>query len=75
MDLINKKKLDEAEKAANRLLKEYPDQIDGFDRLAEVYEARGDNKKSANFAKENEGFESETIDWYLSRADRVLNKE
>jgi len=80
-DLIKKGKLDEAEAAANKLLKEYPDQIDGLHRLAQVYEARGDKakaveylRKSVEFAESEEGFDRQSVDWFLSEIKR-LNEE
>jgi len=80
-DLINKGKLDEAEAAANKLLKEYPDQIDGLHRLAQVYEARGDKAKAVEylwktveFAESEEGFDRQSVDWFLSEIKR-LNEE
>ena len=48
VDLINQKELDKAEAVSRRLLSEYPDQVDGFNRLAMVYEARGTEKKLPN---------------------------
>ena len=78
VDLIAEDKLDEAEAVSRRLLVEYPDQIDGLDRLAQVYEARDENdkaaeyyRKAAEFARSMPGFDQESIDWYLSEADRV----
>ena len=78
VDLIKERRLDEAEKLCRELLSRYPDQIDGIDRFAEVYEARGNNKKAAQyyrkaatFAKSNSGFDQEAIDWYLSKANRL----
>ena len=78
VDLIAQNKLDEAEKVSHRLLVEYPDQIDGLDRLAQVYEARDEKekaaeyyRKAAEFARSMPGFDQESIDWYLSEADRV----
>jgi tetratricopeptide (TPR) repeat protein len=78
VDLIKESRLDEAEKVCRELLSRYPDQIDGIDRSAEVYEARGNNKKAAQyyrkaaaFAKSNPGFDQEAIDWYLSKANRL----
>ena len=47
IDLIRAGKLDEAEHAAHRLLEDYPEVIDGHERLAMVYEARGDQCKAA----------------------------
>ncbi len=78
VDLIKERRLDEAEKVCCELLSRYPDQIDGIDRLAEVYEARGNNKKAAQyyrkaatFAKSNSGFDQEAIEEYLSKANRL----
>lgn len=78
LDLIDEGRLDEAEKVSHELLSRYPDQIDGFDRLGMVWEARGDRKKAAEyyrkaaaFAENNPGFDQEGIDWYLSKAKRL----
>jgi len=79
--LIKEGRLDEAEAVANRLLKEYPDQIDGLDRLSQVYEARGEKEKAveylqkaADFAASSEGFDQQSVDWFLSEINR-LKKE
>ena len=78
VDLIAQNKLDEAEAVSHRLLADYPDQIDGLDRLAQVYEARDEKekaieyyRKAADFAKSMPGFDQEGIDWYLSEANRI----
>ncbi len=78
VDLIRQNKLDEAEAVSRRLLKEYPDQIDGLDRLAMVYEARGEISKAAEhyrkayrFAMSHEGFDQDATDWFLSEANRL----
>jgi len=75
VDLIKEGRLDEAEKVSRELLSKYPDQIDGFDRLGMVWEARGEKKKAAEyyrkaaaFAKSNPGFDQEGFDWYLNKA-------
>ncbi len=82
VDLIQEGRLDEAEKTCHELLSRYPGQIDGIERLAEVYEARGDKKggakyyrKAAAFAKDNPGFDKELIDWYLSKAKSLESEE
>jgi tetratricopeptide (TPR) repeat protein len=49
VDLVHAGKLDEAEKAAHELLKRFPEVHDGYDRLGMVYEARGDNKRAADY--------------------------
>jgi tetratricopeptide (TPR) repeat protein len=78
VDLIKQNKLDEAEAVSRKLLAEYPDQVDGFNRLAMVYEARSESKKAAEyyrkaaeFARSNEGFDQKAIQWFLSEAKRV----
>ena len=82
VDLIKENKLDEAEAVSRKLLAQYPDQVDGFNRLAMVYEARGEKRKAveyyrkaADFAKSNEGFDQEAIDWFLSESKRVKSEE
>ncbi len=82
IDLINENKLDKAEAVCKKLLAEFPDQIDGISRYAEVYEALGDKKlaakyyrKSADFAKSHYGFEEESIEWYIDQAKRMEAKE
>lgn len=47
--LIKAGKLDEAEQAARDLLARYPDVHDGYDRLGQVCEARGENKQAADY--------------------------
>ena len=78
VDLIEKGRLDEAEAVCRQLLTRYPDQIDGTERLAAVYEARGEKKmaaqyyrKAAQFAQGSPGFDQELIDWYLSKAKEL----
>ena len=47
LDLLEAGKLDEAEQAARELLERYPEVPDGHERLASVYEARGDHRQAA----------------------------
>jgi tetratricopeptide (TPR) repeat protein len=82
VDLIAHNQLDEAERVSRRLLVDYPDQIDGLDRLAQVYEARDEKekaveyyRKAADFARSMPGFDQESIDWYLSEANRIKKEE
>jgi tetratricopeptide (TPR) repeat protein len=82
VDLIAQNKLDQAEAVSHRLLKDYPDQIDGLDRLAQVYEARDEKekaieyyRKAADFARSMPGFDQESIDWYLSEANRIRSEK
>ncbi len=78
VDLIEENKLDEAEAVSRRLLADYPDQIDGLNRLAQVYEARGEKSKAAeyygkaaDFAKSMPGFDQQSVNWYLSQVSRI----
>ena len=48
LDLTRAGKLDEAEAAARKLLEQYPDVHDGYDRLGFVHEARGENRLAAD---------------------------
>ena len=48
LDHIRTGRLDEAEAAARKLVGQYPDTHDGYDRLGHVYEARGENKLAAD---------------------------
>ncbi len=78
MDLIKQNKLDEAEVVSRQLLSEYPDQIDGFERLGQVYEARGEKRtaadyyqKAADFAKTMPGFDQQSVEYYLSKVKKM----
>ena len=78
VDLIKQERLDEAEAVSHKLLTDYPDQVDGLNRLAMVYEARGERdkaadyyRKAADFAKSNPGFDEQMVKWFLSEARRM----
>ena len=78
VDLIKEDRLDEAEAVSHKLLTDYPDQVDGLNRLAMVYEARGEKskaadyyRKAADFAKSNPGFDKQMIKWFQSEARRM----
>ena len=76
VDLVHEGKLDEAEQAARDLLVRYPDVHDGFERLAMVYETRGDRKQAAEYyrkaldlMRENaDSYDPEAIDWMRQKA-------
>ena len=78
VDLIKQGRLDEAEAVSHKLLADYPDQVDGLNRLAMVYEARGEKgtaadyyRQAADFAKSNPGFDKQMVNWFLSEARRM----
>jgi len=78
LDLIDAKKFEEAKIVCNELTRRYPDQVDGIERMAMVYEACGDNQKAAKyyqkaaeFMKTNSGFEREGIQWVLDKVNQL----
>jgi tetratricopeptide (TPR) repeat protein len=82
VDLIKENKLDQAEVVSRRLLADYPDQIDGLNRLAQVYEARGQRskaagyyRKAADFAKSMPGFDHKSVEGFLSELNRMKSGE
>jgi len=82
MDLIDENKLEEAEAVSKRLLREYPDQIDGFERLGQVHEARGERseaadcyQKAADFARTMPGFDPESVEYYLSQVKKMREEK
>ncbi|MDM8536929.1 SEC-C metal-binding domain-containing protein [Desulfobacterales bacterium HSG17] len=81
IDLINSGKFDEAEAVCNELMQQFPDQIDGIDRLAMVYEARGENEKAieyylkaVDFMRTNPGFDEDGINWTLEKVKKLQEK-
>jgi len=79
--LVKKGRLDEAEAACKRLLADYPDQPDGLERSAIVYEAKGEYGKAADyldqaadFMQSSEGFSPELITDLRSDAKRLRYK-
>lgn len=79
VDLVHAGQLDEAEQAARDLLVRYPDVHDGFERLAMVYEARGDRapaaeyyRKALAFMQDNaDNYDAEAIDWMRAKAESM----
>lgn len=81
IDLIHAKRFDEAEKVCERLLRDYPDQVDGLERMARLFEAKGDKKRAAHyhrqtmeFMRSHGGFDPENIEYHIEQAER-LDKE
>ncbi len=77
--LIHEGRLDEAEAAGAQLLKDYPEVQDGFERLAMVYEARGDNARALNMyqlaldfvMKNEELFDQEMSLYYRNKISKL----
>ena len=78
-DLVRDGKLDEAEAAAHKLLADFPDMIDGFERLGMVYEKRGDNKAAADYYRKAlayidqfpDAFEDASSDYYKNKIAKL----
>lgn len=81
LDLIKEGKLDEAEALCTQLSKQYPDQVDGIDRMAMLEEARGNYSraaeyylKAASFIHGSPGFDPESEAWYRQMAAEMNTK-
>ena len=77
-DLLEKSDFKKARAVCRQLLNQYPEQIEGISRFAQVYEAMGERskaaeyyRKSAEFAATNEGFDQKAVDMYLEDAERM----
>lgn len=75
-DLTKRGRLEEAEEVCKELRLRYPSQIDWIDRSAQIFEAKGEKKKAAEyyrkaacFAQTSDGFAEETIAWYEEQAN------
>ncbi len=60
--LINKNKLDEAEEACMQLQREFPECVDGIERLVAVHKAKGNFELAADYARQTVAFMRERKD-------------
>ncbi len=81
-ELIKQKKYAEAEEVCQKLLEQFPDQIDGLHRSAELFEAMADYEKAitfynqtANFAEQADGFEQKTVEYFKNKAEQLAGME
>lgn len=81
-ELIKQGKYDEAEEVCQKLLEQYPDQIDGLHRSAELFEAMENYDKAitfynltAEFAEKADGFEQEAVKYFKSKAEQLAGVE
>ena len=72
IDLCNKREYDDADLVCERLRPEYPDMVDGLDRQAMVYEARGNKEKALEYYTKTLDFMKKTPDDF--DCDRVESK-
>jgi hypothetical protein len=61
LDLIKERRFDEALAACKRLLDEFPDVDDGFERSALVHEAMGNHPLAADFYRRAHAFVSDPV--------------
>ena len=79
--LIKQGKFKEAEAACQQLIEQYPEQIDGLHRYAELYEGKGElrkaaeyYRKAATFADQEEGFGEESVALFEKMATELEGK-
>lgn len=79
-ELIRLKKYDEAEEVCQKLRQEYPEQIDGLHRSAELFEAMGNYDKAATFynqtaefAEQADGFEQKSVEHFRNKAEQLAD--
>jgi len=78
VDLINEKKFKEAKKVCKLLEEKFPNQVDKYNRLAEVFKAEGNREeaikyfnKTIEFMKEHSGFDEESIKAVLKEMEMI----
>jgi tetratricopeptide (TPR) repeat protein len=76
--LIRQERFEEAERVCQTLHRRYPDQIDALERYAQLYKARGQRQKAADyyrqtaaFAQREPGFDDESIAFWLEQAEQL----
>ena len=76
--LLRDGRFQEAEEVCQRLMREYPDQVDGLERLAMTCAAQGRKeealkwyRKTVEFMRSHDGFDEESVAWPLDEAKRL----
>lgn len=76
--MIKQQKYAEAEVVCQKLLAQYPEQIDGLHRYAQLFEAQGEQQKAAeyynqaaDFAEQAEGFDKESVEYFRKIARQL----
>jgi len=79
-ELIRQEKYSKAKEVCQKLLKQYPEQIDGLHRSAELFEAMGDYEKAATFyeqtaqfAEQADGFEKKSVEYFRDKAEQLAD--
>ena len=78
--MIKKGKYDEAKAVCQTLREQYPNQIDGLHRSAELFEAMEDYSKAvtfykltADFAEQADGFGKEAVEFFRNKAEQLAS--
>lgn len=78
VDLLGQGRISEAEAAWKQLNDKYPDMIDTLDRKAMILDAKGEHaeaavyyRRAADYARTHEGFEDESVQYFLGEAERL----
>jgi len=82
VNAIGARRFDEAERLCDRLLKEFPDQVDGHEQLGQLREAQGRFSEAAKHYTDalafidrvKEGFDEGSIAYFRECHARVLSK-
>jgi tetratricopeptide (TPR) repeat protein len=76
--LIKQGKYDEAKEVCRKLREQYPEQIDGLHRSAELFEAMEDYDKATTFynraaevAELADGFEQKSVEYFKNKAEQL----
>lgn len=75
IDLIDAGRLDEAERAAQHLLKRYPEVHDGLERVAMVAAARGDRARAADYYRRAADFVHARPEYYDAEMETYLREK
>lgn len=78
LDRLDEQRYDEAEAAALKLMEAYPDDAEGLERLAQVYDAWGKKEQAARVFRQAAAFHEvlvpenrKTAAWLREQADRM----
>jgi hypothetical protein len=83
LDLVKRRRFDEADRACLELKLRFPDQIDWIDRSAHVSEARGDFGRAIehyelclrHIARHPDDFDDDSRAWYRDQIDRLQRRK
>jgi tetratricopeptide (TPR) repeat protein len=79
VELLDQSRIADAESAWEKLNDKYPDMIDVLDRKAMILEAKGEHataadyyRQASDYARTHDGFEEETAQYFLDKAQQLL---